>query len=379
MIRAAILLAAALAVVAAEGVEAAPARIQRVIPGWTQPLAGLDLATEVAGRLVELRVQPGERIAGEAPVARLDAELADLAVTAAAVAREEGAAQIAVARAGEAAAAGSLAARRAERERRLSEREQAGRDSERIAGLHAKGLASDQQREAVALALRQAELAASAGEADLAAAEAAAAQAAASRTAAEARLAGLDAALATARAHRARHELRAPAGWVVRERLAEPGTVVAAGQPVLRLADTSALVVALRLDEDELAAVRARAQAGALTVRFAGGREAPAALRRVDVAYDAASRKRLVELLVDGAAAPEASGGLGLELIIEVPDPAGGLAVPEELVAWRVEQAWVRLAGGDERPVRVLRRTSGSVVLAPGSLPAGSRLLPPNR
>ncbi len=379
MIRAAILLAAALAACAAEGVEPSPARIQRVIPGWTQPLAGLDLAPEVAGRLVELRVQPGERIAGDAPVARLDPELADLAVTAASVARDEGGAQIAVARAGEAAAAGSLAARRAERERRLSEREQAGRDRERIDGLHAKGLASEQQREATALALRQSELAASAAEADLAAAEAAAAQAAAARSAAEARLAGLEAALATARAQRARHELRAPAGWVVRERLAEPGAVLAAGQPVLRLADTSALVVALRLDEDELASVRARAAAGSLTVRFAGGREAAAALRRVDVAYDAGSRKRLVELLVAGAAAPEASGGLNLELVVEVDDPSGGLAVPEELVVWRVEQAWVRLAGGDERPVRVLRRAAGSVVLAAGSLPAGARLVPPTR
>jgi hypothetical protein len=111
-------------------------------------------------------------------------------------------------------------------------------------------------------------------------------------------------------------------------------------------------------------------------VRFPAGAAATAAVRRIDVTYDPASRKRLVELVLPGDAAPEASGGLQAELVLAVPDPAGGLAVPAECVQWRIEQPWVRLADGGERPVQVLRRAGGRVVLAPRTLPADGRLLP---
>lgn len=182
--------------------------------------------------------------------------------------------------------------------------------------------------------------------------------------------------LAAANERCVRRELHAPGGWVVIERLREPGAMVAAGEPILRLADVSELVVSLRLDEAELAAVRGQAAAKTLALRFAGSTEpVPARIRRVDVTYDPASRKRLVELVVAGDAAPEASGGLAAELEMTVPDPTGGVLVPLTLVEWRLERPMVRTTDGKEFAVIPLRRTPEALVVAPTGLPPGAKLV----
>jgi multidrug efflux pump subunit AcrA (membrane-fusion protein) len=346
---------------AAEGIAPEPARIERRIALWTAPVATLDLAPEVAGRLAALLPQPGEALP-PGPVVRIDPELADLAVVQAEAAVAQAAAELA-------AAAATRTAREADLRRSADGRAQAERERARFARLRDEQRVSETELDRVGLAAAQAAQAEQAAAADAAAAEA-------SHTAAAARQRTAEAQLATARAQRARHDLAGPAGWIVLARLHEPGAMVAAGIPVLRLADTSRLLLAARLDEAELADLRRLAAAGGVPVRFIGGGAATAAVRRIDVTYDPASRKRLVELVLPGEAAPEASGGLQAELVLAVPDPAGGVTVPASCVQWRIEQPWVRLADGGERPVQVLRRDGGRIVLAAATLPAGARLLP---
>lgn len=354
-LRLALLMLAALAWAAAEehyDPRAHPAVVQRTITGYTRPLAQLELAPELAGRLLVVAAQPGERLAGTAPPVRLDPVLADLAV-----------------RQAEEALAGSeavLAVRQSEIDRLRGELELSQRERARIEELAGTGGASQRDLDQARTARVRASLVVAAAEASLAANRAERATAAVR--------------LDEARERRARHDLSAPAGWVVMERLLEPGAIVQPGQAVLRLADVSSLLVQLRLDEDELAALRTAEAAGALRVRFAaGGREAAARLRRVEVGFDHASRKRLAELVVAGADAPEASGGLAVTLALAVADP-GLAAIPAAYLAWRLEQPWATAADGSALALHPRRRLpDGGVAVPVEQLPAGVRLRPAAR
>ena len=346
---------------AADGIAPEPAVIERRVTLWTAPVSTLDLAPEVAGRLVAVVPQPGDALP-EGTVVSLDPELADLAVAQAEAAQAQARAELA-------AAAAGRAARQADLRRSVAGRAQADRERERFTLLRDEQRVSETELDRVGVAAAQAAQSEQAAAADAAAAEA-------TPQAAEARQRTADTQFATARAQRARHDLAGPAGWIVLARLQEPGAMLAAGTPVLRLADVSRLVLAARLDEAELTDLRRRAADGGIAVGFPGAAPATAAIRRIDVTYDPASRKRLVELVIPGTAAPEASGGLQADLRLTVPDPAGGVAVPAACVQWRIEQPWVRLADGGERPVQVLRRDGTRIVLAPGTLPADARLVP---
>lgn len=141
---------------------------------------------------------------------------------------------------------------------------QAEADLARFKGLHAQGFISDaelQRRESAALAAL-AQLAQAAAQAD-----------------AQRNLAGYS-------------ELRAPAAGVVTAVEAEPGTVLAAGAPVLRLAHAGPRDAVFALPEDALAGVRALlGRAGALAVRLSGAEApVPATLREIAAAADPVTR-----------------------------------------------------------------------------------------
>lgn len=321
-----------------------PAPVIRVLAGWTEPQRTLDLMPEVPGRVAQVLVEEGHPVT-TSPVVVLETDLADLAVTSAEAA-------LAQAQAQEVAAASDAA--RAE-----GDRAQARRDWQRAQNLGAT--ISEQERDAAALADQRTTHDAAA--------------AAARRQAAAAAVGQATAAFKTAQAQRARHEIGAPTGWIVTRRQVHPGAQVGTGTLLLSLADTSALVIRLRCDEAEVAALRAAG--AAIPVRFAGGVTASATLRRIEVGFDPVSKKRLVELALPGSAAPEASGGLAVEVPVAVADPSGGLRIPANLVAWTLEQPTVRLEDGRRLPVLVLRREADAVIVSPTGLPADARLIAP--
>ena len=311
-----------------------PAVIVRKISSYTAPIRMLDLAAEEPGRITAVLLQPGDHVpAGDQAVVHLNAELADLAV---------------------ATAEANLAARRRDGEWHAQDRAHAERDVERAEKIFAEGRMAEQNRDA---ALRERDRARGAAATDMGV------------------IAAAEAELAAAKSRRTHRDLRAPSNWVVIERLREPGAMVAAGEPILRLADVSELVVQVRLDEMEVAALRSQDEANTLSLRFAGRSEAvPARIRRVDVTYDPISRKRLIELTLPGNAAPEASGGLSVNFDVTVADPSGGVLIPLSLVEWRLERPVVRATDGSEFAVVPLRRTDDALIVPANGLPAGIKL-----
>ncbi|MEY3475458.1 MAG: hypothetical protein RL087_1916 [Pseudomonadota bacterium] len=114
--------------------------------------------------------------------------------------------------------------------------------------------------------------------------------------------------------------LQADAAGVITGVDAEPGMVVGAGAPVVRLAHEGPRDVWFSVPEDRLAAIRAlQGRKGALTVRLWGAdaRTWPATVREVAAAADPATRTFLVK--ADLGKAPVA---LGQTATVGVPGPA---------------------------------------------------------
>lgn len=201
-----------------------------------------DLGFRVGGQIAQRMVDAGQVVRRGQPLMRLDAT--DLALGASAQAR-----------AVEAAAA------------RL---ELARRDEERMRPIAAEGFASRKQYDAVRAAL-------DAARADHAAAIA------------QSRVAGNNAAYAV---------LRADADGVVAAVLAEPGQVVGAGQPVLRLAQSGAREAIVAVPEG----MRAALGTGASASVYGMAGPVPARLRQLSAQADPATRTFEARYVLLGAA-----------------------------------------------------------------------------
>lgn len=324
-----------------------PASIERGITGFTRPRRVVVVAAEVSGRVTGVALEVGQRVTdGQAKA------LVTIDDTQALIARDQ--AQAALTAAEQAAAAAALAEQSAEAEAALR-----ARTAARTKNLADQGKLSTEEADTT---LTTANLARIATER---------AKVATSQAATAVAQAKLD--LARTNDHLARHQVPAPAGWLVSARLVEPGTLVAAGTPLLRVVDTTTLVVDLHLSVEEFAALRA-----APTVRLQfprhAGRAADATLARFDPDFDPVTRKRRVEIDLAGDAAPEAIGGLEAVVTLRMPDPSGALLVPWSYLG--AASPRVRLGGGGERSVTVVRRDGDHAVILPGVLPADAILVP---
>jgi biotin carboxyl carrier protein len=326
-----------------------PAALSRVVTSFTRPRYLMDLAAEYQARIESLSVDDGDAIPADTAVVQLDATMARLQ-------RDSATAALASSR---------LALQQVQAGIDLAAREQAYRLSERrrIQGLARQGRAPEQELDQAVFQEDRAGLLLTEVQARLAAAQVAVTQAEVALTQAEEVL--------------RRHVLHAPAGWTVVQRLQQPGSLVSPGQPILQLADTRILVVPVALSDRELRALRQQAP---VLLSFPQHHAPAAAARvaRVAVTFDERSRKRQVELELVGADAPEASGGLEVQLTIEVPDPAGGLRIPRAAVAVVGEQLFVECDDQQRRAVTVIRNEAEFVVVSPDSIPAGVSVLLPD-
>jgi multidrug efflux pump subunit AcrA (membrane-fusion protein) len=330
-----------------------PATLRRAFTGFTQPFRVLDLAAEDSGRLASVNVEVGQRTpSASTAIIVLDSVFAELAIT--------------QAKAAEATAQAEVVARSKAVEVSRRDLEQADRELARAERMFKDRTISDAQRDTALSARDKARAAVAAGEAQASAAATTVIAAAAQRREAELRL--------------ARRRVAAPGGWLVLERLREPGAMVGPGEAILRLADVSQLLVSFRVDEGELEQIRRLDRTGRVPLRFvtAGGgqRRAEARIRRVDPTFDPVSRKRLLELVLPASQAPEASGGLEVELTLDLPDLAGGLRIPMAYVGTTFERQFVRSEDGRELVPVVVRREGESLIVAADSLPTGIRLVP---
>lgn len=221
------------------------------------------LGFQVPGRLVRRAVEVGQRVKAGQLLAEIDAQdlrLAQTAAQSAAAAAEVNAAQAAA-------------------------------DLKRFRDLHAQGFIS-------AAELQRRETAAEAAEAQL-------------------RQARAQAAVQSNQAGYGR--LLAPADGVVVATVAEPGTVLAAGQTVVQLAHAGPRDAVFAVPEDVVSGIRALlGQAGALRVRAWGQRDDwPATVREIAAAADPVTRTFLVR--ADLGAAP---ASLGQTATVHLPLPA---------------------------------------------------------
>jgi multidrug efflux system membrane fusion protein len=156
---------------------------------------------------------------------------------------------------------------------------------------------------------------------------------------------------------RAYTELRADVAGVVTAVLAEPGEVVALGQPVVRIAAALGREAEVAVPEAHVAAV---SQASASVTLWAlPGKTFPAHLRELSPQADQAARTFTARFEVED---PQGLARLGMTATVhlDTPGQAAGVAVPLSAVWYRDEAAFVwQAAPGDSRvtpvAVRVLR------------------------
>ncbi|MFO1220269.1 MAG: efflux RND transporter periplasmic adaptor subunit [Burkholderiaceae bacterium] len=184
---------------------------------------------------------------------------------------------------------------------------------------------------------------------------------------------------ASAQGNQARYaNLVADASGVITGVDAEPGAVVAAGTPVVRLAHDGPRDVVFSLPEDRVSEVRALVgKPGALKVQlWSDASWLPASLREVAAAADPATRTFLVKADVGRAAVKL---GQTATVRIDLPRVAGVVRLPLNAVVERQGGAAVWLLDAatmtvKPQPVRVAGAEGNEVVIAEG-LSAGQRVV----
>lgn len=288
-----------------------------VLPGDIRARYEADLAFRVGGKILARPADLGERVAAGALLARLDPE--DLRLGAAAAR-----AQVA-----QAEADFAFAREEHERYRRLLEQK------------FISQAAYDARRNAY----------------DAAAARRDAARAQAAVSGNQARYA----------------ELRADHAGVVTAVLAEPGQVVAAGQPVVRLARSEQLDAVVAVSEGRIAAVRS-ARAAFVSLWSAPERRYEARIRDVAAAADPAARTFVVKVEI---AKPDAGLQIGMTANVAFLAASGGggtaIAVPLAALTQRgaAPAVWVVGTGNalELRPVKVRQYREDAALLEGGLAP----------
>jgi membrane fusion protein, multidrug efflux system len=308
-------------VVAAETVRLAPGYAEtRRFLGRVEPARSTALAFERGGRIVEMLVEEGERVAAGAAVARLDVALLE-------VARERLEAQ----RAAQDAAA-ELARLTWERQQGLSDRATSGQRSD------------------------EARLGLAAAEAAL--------------RATEAELAGIAVDLD-------KSVLRAPFAGTVAARDLHEGAVVEAGRPVLTLVEDGRVRVRAGLAPDVAAGLAPGAQ---VAVEVAG-ETVPARLVALRPDLDGASRTVAALLEIDR---PKGTVPLGevVTVTVEVPRAGPGFWIPVSALAEGARGTWTVLALREEKgghravPAAVeLVSVQGDRAFVRGALRDGERIV----
>ena len=352
--------------VAAYLVEARPI-VQRIVAtGRVRAPARVALASLVLGRVREVTVREGDRVAPGQLLLRLDDAEAAATLRQAAGRVAEAAARLEQVR--------GVAGRQAAEALRQAELKvaQAEADATRARQL---GEAGSGSRQAADDAERAVQVARS--QRDAAASQAASASGGPDERLAAAALVQAEAARAVAAARLAESELRAPAAGQVVLRDAEPGDVVAAGRTVLALTLDGPAQLVAQVDEKNLALLQlgqpASASADAFpTLSF------PARVALLAPAVD--PLRGTVEVRLDVPSPPPIlRADMTVSITVEVGQRDGALVLASEAVRDPTGEPWVlAIAGGraERRAVRLGLRGDGLVEVAQG-LAAGEAVVAP--
>lgn len=271
-----------------------PVEALQVFTGEVRARVETDLSFRIGGKLVERRVDAGARVARGAELARLDPQDARLAAGAAEAAAAAAAAELALAQS----------------------------EFERARELHGRQFISASALDTRRTAVRAAEM----------------------------RHRQMQAQAAAAGNQAAYTVLHADADGVITAALAEAGQVVAAGQPVLRLARPDEREILIHVPEN-LALAFAPGTPARVSPWAQSGRQYPAVVREVSPAADAATRTYALRVAV-----PAADDGLPLGATASVAfvrANATGLLLPLSAVARDGNGAAIWVVADDNRVHRV--------------------------
>ena len=296
-----------------------PALKEIALTGYTRSDATVTVSSEVSGKVLSVHYDVGETV-GDAPFVEIDDAFIDFQI--------ESVRQ-------------SIQKIEAARKKNRSRVAYLKKEFERFDRLHQGDRATEVKRDAAQEEYTQAKL---------------------ERETLAAEKAGLEAALAELQERKRRHLIPAPFGWVVVERLVEPGEIVAPNVPLARVADFRNLAVPLAVSGEELAAIRAL---GPVFDARLEGEPVRARIAWINPEFNETTRKLAIELaLVDYDGVRR--GGLRFSLPLQV--GAEGLWVPKRAVISRYDNPRVRLAGsGETINIMVLGESNGHLIIAPGT------------
>jgi len=341
--------------------------VQRVVAtGRVRPPARVALASLVLGRVREVLVQEGDRVAPGQLLLRLDD-----AEAGAALRQAQGKVAEAAARLEQVRGVGGRQAAEALQQAELK----VGQAEADVARARMLAEAGSGSRQAADDAERARQVARSQR-------EAAAAQATSSASGPDERLAAAalvqaEAARAAAAARLAESELKAPAAGQVVSRDAEPGDVVTAGRTVLALTLDGPVQLTAQVDEKNLSLLSLGQAATASADAFPG----LAFAARVALLAPAVDPTRgTVEVRLDVPAPPPVlRADMTVSITVDVGRRESALVVAAEAVRDPTGEPWVlAVAGGraERRPVRLGLRGDGLVEVAQG-LAAGEAVVAP--
>jgi HlyD family secretion protein len=270
-----------------------------------------------SGRVLRVAVDVGEAVKAGQLLAEMDPVDLDQRV---------GALDASIAR-----AASSAAAAEAQRRDALARKELAAINAKRYVDLGEQKFVSPSVVEAKQQEQISADAAASAAEANLAAARQDATRLRAERD-------GL-------RQQRQNIRLVAPADGVVTARDAEPGSTVVAGQAVVRLVDPASLWVKARFDQGRSIGLAAGLPAG-IVLRSNPARPLAGKVQRLELLSDSVTEERIAQIAFDTLPAGISLGEMA-EVTLKLPAAQAGPVLPNAAIKQRGEQAgvWV-LRGG---------------------------------
>ena len=182
--------------------------------------------------------------------------------------------------------------------------------------------------------------------------------------------ASLEITLQELRERKRRHTIYAPQGWIVLEKIAEKGEIVASGAPLARVGDYRELVIPLYVASVEFAAIRKLPQIFTAQLE---GRPVKAAIHQVNPEFNEKTRKLNIELLLKDYKG-EKRGGLVFNLSLEI--EAQGVLAPREAIVNRYENPRVTVKATQETiNVLILGENNGDFIIAEDErLPVGTEL-----
>ncbi|WDE98302.1 hypothetical protein PQO03_21050 [Lentisphaera profundi] len=167
-----------------------------------------------------------------------------------------------------------------------------------------------------------------------------------------------------------RHYILGPKGWVLNSQKVEAGTWLNANDEICQLVDIRQLSINFRLSQEEYEVLIKDPIQLSFKKQLLKSK-----IHRSDLSYDPVSRKRHVELRIDSKQLNHATGGLEVKLEILVDYPSPAVLVPHDFMHSGLEQSWLINNKNQKIIVQPLRRDKDFYIIKKSEIPIDSILI----